>query len=841
MSSMVSGDVQPVSRELSAELSAKLPAKLPLIRRAAVLGAGTMGSRIAAHLANAGVPVLLLDIVPAGEQANRSRIAVQAIEALLKAKPAAFYEASLAQLVTPGNFEDDLPQLAGCDWVIEAVTEDLTIKQSLLGKILPHLAPLAILTTNTSGLPIASIAAGLPEEFRNRGYHRRWFGTHFFNPPRYMRLVEIIPTPESDPEVVADIARFVDQRLGKTVVYSHDTPNFVANRIGVFTLFTSIRLMMQQGLSIEEVDALTGSAIGWPRTGTFRLADMVGIDVLAHVAANFARSGGSDGSSADLPAFLKTMLERHWLGDKAGQGFYKKEKDAEGKELRLALDVNTVEYRPLAKAKLAALDMAKNAESLGARLKMLLAAEPRKDKAAAFLWPLLARLWNYAADRVPEIADDIPSIDRAMHAGFNWELGPFEMWDAAGVAETVEHMRAMNEPICPNVEKLLAAGHSSWYKDDASQASGRVCFNPVSGEYEPVILPEGIATVAMFRKAHGVVRKNAGASLVDLGDGIGCIELHSLKNAIGDDIVHLVTQVLHRDSEPVQQFRGFVISGDAENFSVGANLMQLLLAAQEGEWEDLDLAVRAFQRMTASIKFCPRPVVVAPFGLCLGGGTEIALHAARRQPHAELYMGLVEAGVGLVPGGGGTKEMALRAIDAAAAIAKPAPNDPPAKFAMSGEMLDALKKSLEIVAMAKVSTSALEARTLGLLAPCDRITLHRNRILLDAKQTALTLAEAGYSAPVERARIPVAGEAVLPTLKLGIHMMRQAEYISDHDLKVASKVAHILCGGTLTPGSLVSEQYFLDLEREAFLSLCGERKTQERIAFTLKTGKPLRN
>lgn len=832
----------PVNSELvPGQVPVELPQDLPLIRRAAVLGAGTMGSRIAAHLANAGIPVVLLDIVPAGEEKNRSRIATQAVEALLKSKPAAFYDTSLARLITPGNFEDDLNQIASCDWVIEAVTEDLGIKQALLEKILPHLSRLAILTTNTSGLPIAAIAAGLPEEFRTRGFHRRWFGTHFFNPPRYMRLLEIIPTPESDANVVAGFARFADIRLGKSVVYSHDTPNFVANRIGVFTLFTSIQLMMQQGLSIEEVDALTGSAIGWPRTGTFRLTDMVGVDVLANVAANFARSGGSDGSSAELPAFLKTMLERRWLGDKTGQGFYKKEKDAEGKEMRLALDLNTVEYRPLAKAKFASLDVAKNAESLPARLKMLLAADPRKDKAAAFQWPLLARLWNYAADRVPEIADDIPAIDRAMRTGFNWEMGPFEMWDAAGVPQTVERMRAMNEAISPNAEKLLAAGFSSWYKDDASQASGRACFNPVSGQYQPVILPEGVARVAMFRKAHGVVRKNAGASLVDIGDGIGCIELHSIKNAIGDDIVNLVTQVLHSDSETVHLFRGFVISGDVENFSVGANLMQLLLAMQEGEWEDVDLAVRAFQRMTASIKFCPRPVVVAPFGLCLGGGTEIALHAARRQPHAELYMGLVEAVVGLVPGGGGTKEMALRAVDSAAAITTRNANDPPAKFAMSGEMLDALKRSLEVVAMAKVSTSAVEARTLGLLAASDRITLHRDRILLDAKHTAITLAAAGYAAPVERLQIPVAGEAVLPTLKLGIHLMRQAEYISDHDSKVAGKVAHILCGGNLTPGSLVSEQYLLDLEREAFLSLCGERKTQERIAFTLKTGKPLRN
>jgi 3-hydroxyacyl-CoA dehydrogenase len=535
------------------------------------------------------------------------------------------------------------------------------------------------------------------------------------------------------------------------------------------------------------------------------------------------------------------MLQRKMLGDKTKGGFYKKSKTAEGEE-RLGLDWKTLEYRPVQKPKFAALEMAKTIEDLGERVRTLIGTEGQKlDKAGQFLWAAMSELWTYAANRIPEISDTVVGIDRAMKMGFNWEMGPFEMWDAAGVTETVARMRSLGEPVSKNVEKLLSLGYTSWYKDDPSQPSGRLCFNPQSSQYEPLTLPEGVATVGMFRKSHGVVRKNAGASLVDIGDGIACIELHSLKNAIGDDIVNLVTQVLRAESDAVRDFRGFVMSGDAENFSVGANLMQLLLAVQEGEWEDLDLAVRAFQRMTSSIKFCPRPVVVAPFGLCLGGGTEISLHATRRQPHAELYMGLVEAGVGLVPAGGGTKEMALKAVDAAAAVSRWTPNDPAATFAMSAEMLDALKRSLETVAMAKVSTSAMEARGLGLMTASDRITMHRERVLIDAKHTALAIADAGYTPPVERTAIPAAGEAVLPTLKLGIHMMRQAEFISDHDLKIAGKVAHILCGGNLTPGSLVSEQYYLDLEREAFLSLCGERKTQERIAFTLKNGKPLRN
>jgi 3-hydroxyacyl-CoA dehydrogenase len=836
--SSMSATLSPASRADSARAGSNQTGK-PLIRRCAVLGAGTMGSRIAAHLANAGLPVVLLDIVPSGtdDAKSRSRIAAAAIEALVKARPAAFYEPSLARYITPGNFEDNLDLLANCDWVIEAVSEDLSIKQSLLAKLAPYLRPGAIVTTNTSGLPIASIAAGMPPEFR-----RLWFGTHFFNPPRYMRLLEIIPTPEADPAAIAAIAAFADRRLGKSVVYARDTPNFVANRIGTFAMLNGVRLMQRQDLTIEDVDALAGSAIGWPRTGIFRLADMVGIDVLAHVAGNFARIRSADASSVELPPFFHTLLERNWLGDKSGQGFYKKAgKDEQGRDLRLALDWKTLEYRPAARPKFASLEMAKNAESLPARLKLLLAGDPRKDKVAAYLWPLLSGLWNYAADCLPEIAEDVASVDCAMRAGFNWELGPFEMWDAVGVRETVDRMRAAGEPVSANVDLLLNSGNRSWYIDDPSLASGRQCFDLASGQYRPIAVPAGVANVASFRKSNGVVRRNSGASLVDIGEDIACIEFHSLKDAIGDDVVNMVTTSLKSDGEYVRNFRGFVISGDATNFSVGANLMQLLLGVQEGEWDEVDLAIRAFQGMTAAIKFCPRPVVVSPYGLCLGGGTEVALHASRRQPHAELYMGLVETGVGLVPGGGGTKEMALRAYDAAAEVAGISPGDAPARFALSSEVLDALKRNFETVAMAKVSTSAAEARDLGLLSPTDRITLHRERVLLDARETAATLADSGYNAPIARTQVPVPGDAVLATLKLGVHLMRQAEYISDHDVKIANHVARILCGGNLTPGALVSEQYFLDLEREAFLSLCGERKTQERIAFTLKTGKPLRN
>jgi 3-hydroxyacyl-CoA dehydrogenase len=798
------------------------PAEPLLVRRAAVLGAGTMGSRIAAHLANAGIPVLMLDI-PAKEGAPEPARA--ALEALGKAKPAAFYEASGAALITPSAFDRDLPAIAGCDWVIEAVAENLEIKTALLARVLPHLGAHALLTTNTSGLPIALIAAtpGMPKS--------RFLGAHFFNPPRYMRLLEVIPTAESDPALVAAFAAFADRILGKLVVFANDTPNFIANRIGISVMFKAANLMMEQGLTIEETDALTGPVLGWPRTGTFRLADLVGIDILAHVAANFPQGVAEGGFSA----VLDEMLNRNWLGDKTGQGFYRKLRGAGGKDERQVLGLATFDYRAPAKPALPSLEMAKNAPAPGDRLRLLLANDPGKDKAAAFLWPFLASLWNFAADRLGEVADDIPSIDQAMRAGFNWELGPFEMWDATGVAPTVDRMKALGLPVSARVVSLLNAGQTSWYGAD-----GRTCFQLATGRMESAPAVPGHARVADFRRTHKVVRTNPGASLVELGDGIACIELHSLKNAIGGDVLALTSAVLHPDSDAVRNFAGFVITGDRDNFSVGANLMQLLMLAQEGEWDEVAGVIHRFQQMTASIKFCPRPVVVAPFGLTLGGGAEICLHAARRQAHAETYIGLVEAGVGLIPAGGGTKEMLLRAVDSAAALAPPDPRDSPSRFAQSAEMATALRRVFETIALARVSTSAAEARSMGLFSPCDRVTLNRERLLLDAKAQACTLARAGYAAPQPRT-VPAPGASLLAALETGVFMMGEAGYASEHDQKVARWIAYILAGGRVTAGALLTEQYLLDLEREAFLSLCGERKTQERIAFTLKTGKPLRN
>jgi len=785
-----------------------------------------MGARIAAHLANAGVPSYLLDIVPPdADGPARNRIAAAGLEAAVKSKPAAFFKPSLDCLVTVGNFEDDLAKLSEVDWIIEAIVEDLNIKRELLKRVDAVRKPGTIVTTNTSGLPVAKIAEGFPEDFR-----RSWFGTHFFNPPRYMRLLELIPTPDADPSLMQAIAQFCDLHLGKGVVYAKDTPNFIANRIGTFSILNVMRVMQEMDLSVEEVDALTGTAVGWPKTATFRLADLVGLDVLGHVVRNATTNIHDERGDLKLPPFFTEMLNRKLLGDKTKAGFYKKQKSADGDQ-RLALDWKTLEYRPSQKAKFASLEMAKNVDDVAERLTMLLA--PSKDKANLFLWTVLSDLWTYAANRIGEIADSVVEIDRAMKLGFNWELGPFELWDVAGVPKTVERMRKESKPLAASVEKLLASGKTSWYEDDAKTASGRDFFDIGAANYKPEEVPPGVWSVTVAKKSNGVVKKNSGASLVDLGDGVACIEFHSKMNSLGGDIVQMITQSL-KPGGAGDAFDAFVITNDAPNFSVGANIMILLMAVQEEEWDEVDMAVRQFQNMTQAIKFSAKPVVVAPFGMTLGGGTEIMLHGAARQPHAELYSGLVEVGVGLLPGGGGCKEMTIRAIHKATHIR-------PQGRGESVELMEAMKQAFETVAMAKVSTSAAEARNYGFLSPGDNVTMNRERVLSDAKERALELVHEGWRPLAPRHDIPAPGESILATLKLGAHIMRQGEFITDHEVKIAGKVAEVLCGGNVTPGTLVSEQYLLDLEREAFKSLCGERKTLERIQYTLKTGKPLRN
>jgi 3-hydroxyacyl-CoA dehydrogenase len=815
------------------------------IEKVAVLGAGTMGTRIAAHLANAGVRSYLLDIVPPDVATDaapsvRNRVAEAGLDAARKSKPAAFMEPGFARLVTPGNFEDHLSLLAECDWIIEAVVENLDLKRALLRKVEAVRKPGTIITTNTSGLPVHSIAEGFSEEFR-----RHWFGTHFFNPPRYMRLLEIIPTAESDAAAIEAVAQFSSLRLGKGIVYAKDTPNFIANRIGTFSFLNIVRLMQVFEFSIEDVDALTGSAIGFPKSATFRTIDMVGLDVLGHVVKNAKRlvpalAGAGGGAELldergdlELPPFYDQMIERKLLGDKTKAGFYKKERGPEG-EKRFALDWKTLEYHPAQRPKFPSLEMAKNIDSLGERVRMLTGFGGEKlDKAGEFLWTALSEVFIYSANRIPEISDNIVEIDRAMRMGFNWEMGPFELWDAVGVPASVARMKQEGKPVSANVETLLAAGFQSWYTDAPHHTSGRAYFDFATTSMKEEKVAPGVWSVAVARKFNGVVKANAGASLIDLGDGVGGIEFHSKMNSLGADIIQLTSQVL-KPGGPGDEFDAFVISNDAANFSVGANIMLLLMAVQDEEWDEVDMMVRQFQNMTQLIKFSSKPVVAAPFGMTLGGGCEVSLHAAARQPHAELYMGLVEAGVGLLPGGGGCKEMTLRAVDAAQSIR-------PEGRGESVEMMEAMKKAFETIAMAKVSTSAFEARSFGFLNRGDMITMNRERVLSDAKSHALELVRSGYRAPVPRMDVPAPGENILATLKLGVHLMRQGEFISDHEVKIATKIAEVLCAGALTAGTPVSEQYLLDLEREAFKSLCGERKTQERIQFTLKTGKPLRN
>ncbi|MGH9511733.1 MAG: 3-hydroxyacyl-CoA dehydrogenase/enoyl-CoA hydratase family protein [Terriglobales bacterium] len=801
------------------------------IQRVAILGAGTMGSRIAAHFANAGVPSYLFDLASPA----RNAIAAGGLEAVKKSKPAAFMEASLARLVTVGNFEDDLSRLADADWIIEAIVENLEIKRSLLRKVEAVRKPGTIVTSNTSGLSIAKIAEGFSDDFR-----RCWFGAHFFNPPRYMRLLEIIRAAETDPACVDAVTHFADTHLGKGIVFAKDTPNFIANRIGTFSVLNVMRLMQEIDLTIEEVDALTGQALGWPKSATFRTIDLVGLDILANVARNM-QNVRDERSDLKLPEFFQQMLQRKWLGDKTKGGFYKKVKSAEAKnDERMALDWKTLEYHPRQKPKFPALEMAKNVEETGARVRMLLGFEPgagspagKSDKAADFLWAILSDLWTYCANRIPEISDTIVEIDRAMQLGFNWEKGPFELWDAAGVEQTVARMKKDGKSVSSNVEKLISSGNNSWYAADSTAKFRRAYFDLRTGRHLPLEIPAGVWSVEIAKKSNGVVKKNSGASLIDIGDGVGCIEFHSKMNSIGTDIVQLISQTL-KSGGLGENFDAFVVTNDAENFSVGANLMMLLMSIQEEEWDDVDLAIRSFQGMTQAVKFSPKPVVVAPFSLTLGGGAEISLHAPALQPHAELYIGLVEVGVGLLPGAGGCKEMLLRAIDSATSIRSGGRGE-------SVELMEAMKKAFETIAAAKVATSAHEARGLGFLRESDSITMNRDRLLTDAKARALELVRSGYEPPQPRTDIPAPGENILAALKLGVHLMRQGDYISDHEVTIAAKVAEVLCGGPVSPGTPVSEQYILDLEREAFKSLCGERKTQERIQYTLKTGKTLRN
>ncbi|MCB9383748.1 MAG: 3-hydroxyacyl-CoA dehydrogenase/enoyl-CoA hydratase family protein [Bryobacterales bacterium] len=782
------------------------------MRKAAVLGAGTMGSRIAAHLANAGVETLLLDLPSPGEgPAARNAVAAKALKGLFKSRPPAFFTETSARRLSIGNFEDDMGRLANVDWIIEAVVERFDIKRQLLDKVSEVRRPGSLVSSNTSGLPIAKLAEGYPDDFR-----RNWSGTHFFNPPRHMRLLELIPTPETDPAVTAFLEDFCDKRLGKVVVQAHDRPNFIANRIFLFAVMQTIQTMLEQGLSVEEVDALTGQLIGRPRMATFRLADFTGVDICLYVASNLYELVPDDERRAVYapPEFLKKMVAKGLIGDKAGQGFYKKDAKAPGG--RLTLDLDTLEYREAQKPEFPALAEAMRTPDLGRRLQALFASD---DRAAKFLWTTLSELFLYAANRIPEVCDDIVAMDTVMKGGFNWEMGIFEMWNAAGVESTVERMRGEGKQMPPLVERVLASPSKSFYSVDQGTPT---YFDLASGEQRPVPQKAGVLELSRLRLQKAPVRSNPGASLWDLGDGVALLEFHSKANTLDGDVFEMLAASL---DEVESRFDALVIGNQGANFSVGANLQMILGLIAGGDWNELEAAVARVQGLIVSLEACRKPVVAAVHGQALGGGCEILLRSSHVQAAAESYIGLVEVGVGLIPAAGGCTEMMRRAT------------------AGLDESDDVTKQTLHLferIGMAKVASSAEEAQQWGYLSPGDDITMNRDRLLAEAKKAALALALAGYE-PKEPQPILVGGRGVRAALELRLWMMRQAMWASDYDVTVGKRLANVLAGGDLTQPSFVSQEYMLGLEREAFLGLCGEQKTRERIEHLLKTGKPLRN
>jgi len=779
------------------------------LRRVAVLGAGTMGSRIAAHFANAGYPVDLLDIV-LPDQPKRNAAALAGIESAAKQRPGGFFTDAGKSLITPGTFEDDLGRLRECDWIVEAVAENLAIKRSLFERVAAVRAPGTIVSTNTSGIPLASIVEGFSDEFR-----AHFLGTHFFNPPRYLHLVEMIPGPETEPEIIRWVAEFCDRHLGKGVVPCKDTPNFIANRLGCFFGATIHKLTLEGDFTVEEVDAITGQLIGLPKSASFRLIDIIGLDVWVHVLRNLHELAPNDPARDRyvVPDFMERMLERKLLGEKTGQGFYKRVGKGAEKEIH-AIDRKTLEYHPAQKVRFPSVDAVRGIEDLPQRLRALVgqAGAAGTDRVAHFLWSLYRDFLIYSAEMIPEISDRVVEIDRAMRWGFAFKLGPFETWDALGFRETADRMRKDACVLPENIQRMLKAGAASFYETAGRNRDPNTrYFDMVGLGYTDLEPRPGMIALDAVKRARGVVKSNAGASLVDIGDGALCLEFHSKMNTLGEDAIQML---LAGVEEMGRGCEALVIGNQGENFSAGANLMMVLLAAQEGEWDELDRMVRRFQQANMAIKYAPSPVVSAPFGMTLGGGCEVALHAARVQASAETYMGLVEVGVGLIPAGGGCKELVLR----------------------GGE----LRTIFETIGFAKVSTSGANAHELGLLRPEDGVSMNPERLIADAKEAALGM-RASHAPGAPRQDIPVAGEAGFALLKMGMFLAHEGGYISEYDCVVGEKLAYVLSGGRLTGEQRVSEQYLLDLEREAFLSLCGQAKTQERMQHMLKNGKALRN
>jgi 3-hydroxyacyl-CoA dehydrogenase len=797
------------------------------INKVVVLGSGIMGSRIACHFANIGVEVLLLDIAPKeltpDEQAKglalthatvKNRIVNAALQNAVKTNPSPIYSQSVLKRISTGNFEDDMPKIANYDWIIEVVVENLGIKQKVFEQVEQFRKPGTLVTSNTSGIPIHMMAEGRSADFK-----ANFCGTHFFNPPRYLRLLEIIPTPHTKPELVDFLMHYGDKFLGKTTVLCKDTPAFIANRVGVYSIMALLHLVEKMDLTVEEVDKFTGPALGRPKSATFRTTDVVGLDTMTKVSKGLYDNCPDDKAHElfKLPEYVQKMEANNWLGDKTKQGFYKKTKTAEGKTEILALDLKTLEYRPQQKVKSATLEMTKTIDKVADRMKVFASG---KDKAAELFRASFFGLFEYVSDRIPEISDELYRIDDAMRAGFGWDLGPFEVWDAVGIQASLDGMKQLSHTPAAWVTEMLAAGHTSFYKvEDGVKKYYDIpskSYKAIPGADEFIILDN--------LRANKVLWKNAGASIIDLGDGILNVEFHSKMNTIGGDTLSAINKAIDMAEK---DYRGVVIGNDGANFSAGANVGMIFMMAVEQEWEELNMAVRMFQNTSMRIRYSSIPVVVAPHNLTLGGGCEFSLHADFVQLNAETYMGLVEFGVGVIPGGGGSKEFALRASD---------------EFKADQIVQNSMKERFLTIGMAKVSTSAVEALELGYLQK-DKyaISMNRSRLIADAKAKAIELADAGYTKPVQRKDIKVLGKQGLGIVYAGANTMYSGNYISEHDKKISEKLGWVMCGGDLSSPTGVTEQYLLDLEREAFLSLCGERKTLERIQSIVTKGKPLRN
>ncbi|HNF01087.1 MAG TPA: 3-hydroxyacyl-CoA dehydrogenase/enoyl-CoA hydratase family protein [Ferruginibacter sp.] len=789
-----------------------------IIKKVAVLGSGVMGSRIACHFAGVGLQVLLLDIQPKdlpvdAKPSDRNKIVNDALAAAIKSNPSPVYTADVAKRIKTGNFTDNMKDIADCDWVIEVVVERLDIKQSVFSEVEKYRKPGTLITSNTSGIPIHLMTEGRSDDFK-----KHFCGTHFFNPPRYLRLLEVIPTPHTDPAVVDFLMHYGDLTLGKTTVLCKDTPAFIANRIGVYGMMAIMNTMEQLKLTVDEIDALTGPVIGRPKSATFRTADVVGIDTLVKVAKGVYDNCPADEAKEQfiIPAWLNKMVENNWLGDKTGQGFFKKTKGAGGEKEILTLNLQTLEYGARQKPKFATLETAKPIEDLKTRIKALCAGT---DKAGEFYRLFHYNLFSYISHRIPEISDELYRVDDAMMAGFGWEIGAFESWDTLGLAKTVEAMKAAGHKVAAWVEEMIAAGNTSFYKVENGK---RLCYDAGSKSYK--VLPGGDAFIVMKNFENQTIWKNAACRTYHLGDDVIGLEWYTKMGSIGGEVLEGLQRSIAIAEE---KYKGLVVANDGPNFSAGANVAMIFMMAIEQDYDEIDMAIRQFQNTMMRVRYSAIPVVLAPHGLALGGGCEMSLHADRVIPAAETYTGLVEVGIGVIPGGGGTKEFVLRAADEVH-------NGEPETIPLQNRFLT--------IATAKVATSAFEAFDLGIYRKGkDAVSINQGRRISEAKQAVIEMYNDGYVMPVQRTDIKVLGRSMLGALHAGINGMWRANYATDHDVTVAKKLAYVMCGGDLSEPTLVSEQYLLDLEREAFLSLTGEKKTLERIQSVLKSGKPLRN